>query len=93
MRTRLSAGENPNRKRMACLVTVYDAGPAERRPHDVTAPPGGQHGARTPRPGPKALAKWLVQGSAEDAVWTLAVSGPGAILPLPTWAGAVARRG
>jgi hypothetical protein len=25
MRTRLSAGEKPNRKRMACLVAVYDA--------------------------------------------------------------------
>jgi hypothetical protein len=59
MRTRLSAGEKPNRKRMACLVTVYDAEPAERRPHDVIAPPGGRHGAREPRPGPKARAKWL----------------------------------
>jgi hypothetical protein len=27
MRTRLASGEKPNRKRMACLVTVYDAGP------------------------------------------------------------------
>ena len=32
MRTRLSAGEKPNRKRMAALVTVYDAEPAKRRP-------------------------------------------------------------
>ena len=39
MRTRLPAGEKPNRKRMACLVTVYDAEPAKRRPHDVIAPP------------------------------------------------------
>ena len=31
MRTRLSAGEKPIRKRMACLVTVYDAA-AERQP-------------------------------------------------------------
>jgi hypothetical protein len=59
MRTRLASGEKPNRKRMACLVTVYDAGPAKRRPHDVIAPPGGRHGGREPRPGPKALAKWL----------------------------------
>jgi hypothetical protein len=66
MRTRLSAGEKPNRKRMACLVTVYDAGPAERRPHDVIAPPGGRHGARTPRPGPKALAKWLAGSVRKD---------------------------
>ena len=46
MRTRLAAGEKPNRKRMACLVTVYDAEPAERRPHDVIAPPGGRNGTR-----------------------------------------------
>src|SRR6266566_4361785 len=32
MRTRLTAGEKPNRKRMAALVTVYDAEPAKRRP-------------------------------------------------------------
>src|SRR5712691_6520505 len=40
MRTRLSAGEKPNRKRMACLVTVYDAEPAERRPRGYLAIPG-----------------------------------------------------
>jgi hypothetical protein len=66
MRTRLSAGEKPNRKRMACLVTVYDAEPAERRPHDVIAPPGGRAGAREPRPGPKALAKWLAGSVRRD---------------------------
>jgi hypothetical protein len=66
MRTRLSAGEKPNRKRMACLVTVYDAEPAERRPHDVIAPPGGRRGAREPRPGPKALAKWLAGSVRRD---------------------------
>jgi hypothetical protein len=45
-RTRLSAGEKPNRKRMACLVTVYDAGPAERRPPRPAA------GTAPARPGP-----------------------------------------
>jgi hypothetical protein len=50
MRTRLSSGEKPNRKRMAALVTVYDAEPARRRPHDVIAPPGGRHGTRALRP-------------------------------------------
>ncbi|MGE5291716.1 MAG: hypothetical protein ACM3ML_31870 [Micromonosporaceae bacterium] len=44
MRTRLAAGEKPNRKRMATLACVYDADPAPRRPHDVIAPPGGRHG-------------------------------------------------
>jgi hypothetical protein len=32
MRTRLASGEKPNRKRMAALVTVYDAEPTKRRP-------------------------------------------------------------
>ena len=58
--------EKPNRKRMAALVTVYDAEPAQRRPHDVIAPPGGRHGARGLRPGPKALAKWLAGSVRKD---------------------------
>jgi len=66
MRTRLTAGEKPNRKRMATLVTVYDAEPAKRRPHDVIAPPGGRHGTRALRPGPKALAKWLAGSVRKD---------------------------
>jgi len=66
MRTRLAAGEKPNRKRMAALVTVYDAEPAKRRPHDVIAPPGGRNGSRPPRPGPKALAKWLAGSVRKD---------------------------
>jgi hypothetical protein len=74
MRTRLSAGEKPNRKRMACLVTVYDAGPAERRPHDVIAPPGGRHGSRKPRPGPKALAKWLAGSVRKDPAEVIAAA-------------------
>ena len=59
MRTRLAAGEKPNRKRMATLTCVYDAEPAPRRPHDIIAPPGGRHGSRTLRPRPRATAKWL----------------------------------
>jgi hypothetical protein len=74
MRTRLSAGEKPNRKRMACLVTVYDAEPAERRPHDVIAPPGGRHGSRKPRPGPKALAKWLAGSVRSDPAEVIAAA-------------------
>ena len=64
MRTRLVAGEKPNRKRMATLTCVYDAEPAPRRPHDIIAPPGGRNGSRTLRPRPKATAKWLA-GSVE----------------------------
>jgi len=66
MRTRLTAGEKPNRKRMAALVTVYDAEPAKRRPHDVIAPPGGRNGTRPLRPGPKARAKWLAGSVRKD---------------------------
>jgi hypothetical protein len=40
MRTRLAAGEKPNRKRMATLACVYDAEPSPRRPHDIIALPG-----------------------------------------------------
>ena len=50
MRTRLAAGEKPNRKRMATLVCVYDAGPA---PHDVIAPPAGGTAIARCGPGPK----------------------------------------
>jgi hypothetical protein len=66
-RTRLASGEKANRKRMATLACVYDAEPAERRPHDVISPPGGRTGDRTPRPGPKATAKWLCGSVSEDA--------------------------
>jgi hypothetical protein len=66
MRTRLASGEKPNRKRMATLVTVYDAEPARRRPHDVIAPPGGRNGPRALRPGPKARARWLAGSVRKD---------------------------
>ena len=62
----------PNRKRMATLVTVYDAGPAARRPHDVIAPPGGRHGTRQPRRGPKARGKWLAGSVRCDAAAMIA---------------------
>jgi hypothetical protein len=83
MRTRLTAGEKPNRKRMAALVTVYDAEPAPRRPHDVIAPPGGRAGTRASGPGrrPGQVAGRLgPQGPAEviaaafDEAWA---RGPG----------------
>jgi hypothetical protein len=66
MRTRLASGEKPARKRMATLVTVYDAEPAKRRPHDVIAPPGGRNGSRRLRPGPKARGKWLAGSVRRD---------------------------
>jgi hypothetical protein len=66
MRTRLASGEKPSRKRMATLVTVYDAEPAPRRPHDVIAPPGGRNGDRVLPPGPKACGKWLAGSVRND---------------------------
>jgi hypothetical protein len=74
MRTRLVAGEKPNRKRMATLACVYDAEPAPRRPHDVIAPPGGRHGHRTLRPGPKARAKWLAGSVEHDPAEVIAAA-------------------
>jgi hypothetical protein len=65
-RTRLSTGEKSGRKRMATLAVVHDADPAPRRPHDIIAPPGGRTGQRTPRPGPKARAKWLTASVEHD---------------------------
>jgi hypothetical protein len=74
MRTRLASGEKPNRKRMAALVTVYDAEPARRRPHDVIAPPGGRHGDRELRPGPKARGKWLAGSVRRDPAEVIAAA-------------------
>jgi hypothetical protein len=74
MRTRLAAGEKPNRKRMATLACVYDAEPAPRRPHDVIAPPGGRHGHRTLRPRPKAKAKWLAGSVEHDPAEVIAAA-------------------
>jgi len=66
-RTRLASGEKTCRKRMAALACVYDAAPAQRRPHDVIAVPGGRSGAREIRRGPRAEAKWLTGSVARDA--------------------------
>ena len=74
MRTRLVAGEKPNRKRMATLVCVYDAEPSPRRPHDIIAPPGGRHGHRTLRPRPRATAKWLAGSVQHDPAEMIAAA-------------------
>jgi hypothetical protein len=74
MRTRLTAGEKPNRKRMATLACVYDTDPAPRRPHDVIAPPGGRHGSRKPRPRPRAKAKWLAGSVEHDPAEVIAAA-------------------
>ncbi|MGH3225737.1 MAG: ISKra4 family transposase [Streptosporangiaceae bacterium] len=74
MRTRLVAGEKPNRKRMATLACVYDAEPSPRRPHDIIAPPGGRHGRRALRPRPRAKAKWLAGSVEHDPAEVIAAA-------------------
>jgi hypothetical protein len=74
MRTRLTAGEKPSRKRMATPACVSGAEPAPRRPHDVIAPPGGRRGCRKPRPGPKARAKWLAGSVEHDPAEVIAAA-------------------
>lgn len=65
-------GRNRRAKRMATLGVVYDAEPAPRRPHDVTAVPGGgRSGRRLPRARPNTTRKWLC-GSV--------VTGPGPVI-------------
>jgi len=59
---------------MATLACVYDAEPAPRRPHDVIAPPGGRHGHRKLRPGPKAKAKWLAGSVEHDPAEVIAAA-------------------
>ncbi|MFD5126908.1 ISKra4 family transposase [Streptomyces olindensis] len=74
MRTRLAPGEKPHRKRMATLACVFDADPAHRRPHDIIAPPDGRSRERTPRPGPKASAKWLTGSVVHPPEHTIAAA-------------------
>jgi hypothetical protein len=74
MRTRLAAGEKPNRKRMAILTCVYDAEPSPRRPHDIIAPPGGRDGSRKLPHGPRATAKWLAGSVRKDPADVIAAA-------------------
>ncbi len=74
MRTRLTPGEKPCRKRMATLACVYDTEPSPRRPHDIIAPPGGRHGHRTLRPRPRATAKWLAGSVRHDPAEVIAAA-------------------
>jgi len=74
MRTRLTPGEKPCRKRMATLACAYDTEPSPRRPHDIIAPPGGRHGHRTLRPRPRATAKWLAGSVRHDPAEVIAAA-------------------
>jgi len=63
LQTRLSKGEQPNRKRLATVGAVYDLTPVPRQPTDVLASKAGDD----PPPAPKANAKWVTASVADDA--------------------------
>lgn len=63
LKTRLSKGEQPNRKRLATIGAVYDVTPVPRQPTDVLASKSGD----TPPPAPKAKAKWVTASVIDNA--------------------------
>jgi len=63
LRTRLSKGEQPNRKRMATVGAVYDLEAVPRHPADVLA---SKAGGNAP-PAPKAKSKWVTASVAASA--------------------------
>ncbi len=63
--TRLSKGEKRNRKRMAELGAVYDAGPVSRTAADILPVCDTERAAA--RDGPAAANKWLTASVVEDA--------------------------
>jgi hypothetical protein len=63
LKTRLSKGEQPNRKRLATVGAVYDTTPVPRQPTDVLASKAGDN----PPPAPKAKAKWMTASVADSA--------------------------
>jgi len=62
LKTRLSKGEKPNRKRIAEVGAVYGIEPAPRTPTEVLAP-----ASEKMLPAPRAKHKWLCASVVEDA--------------------------
>jgi hypothetical protein len=62
LKTRLSRGEKPNRKRIAEVGAVYELRPAARTPTEVLAST-----TEKTLPAPKAKRKWLTASVIEDA--------------------------
>jgi hypothetical protein len=62
LKTRLSKGEKPNRKRIAEVGAVYEVTPAPRTPEDVLAATNEKTA-----PAPQAKRKWLTASVVEDA--------------------------
>jgi len=67
LKTRLSRGEKPNRKRIAEVGAVYEITPAPRTPEDVLSST-----AQKTLPAPKAKRKWLTASVIEDAAAVVA---------------------
>ena len=67
--TRLSKGEQGNRKRMAEVGCVYDVEPIPRTPQDILRGPGGKEAAKA---APTARAKWVMASVVEDAAGVVA---------------------
>jgi hypothetical protein len=65
LKTRLSKGEKPNRKRIAEVGAVYDAVPAARTVADVL--PASEQERRDVVAGPTAAGKWLTASVTETA--------------------------
>jgi hypothetical protein len=72
LKTRLSKGEKPNRKRVAEVAAVYDITPVPRSPGDVIALTDVERDAAVDTP--KASAKWLTASIAEDAATVVAAA-------------------
>ena len=64
LQTRLSKGEQSNRKRMAEVGAVYDVAPVPRSAADVLSRPGADEDRP---PAPEAVNKWVTASVAEDA--------------------------
>jgi len=70
LKTRLSKGEKPHRKRLATVGAVYHAAPAARTPADIlTRSDDPSH--PKPRP-PAATNKWLTASVTDDAATVIA---------------------
>jgi hypothetical protein len=67
LKTRLSRGEKPNRKRIAEVGAVYELTPAPRTPAEVLAST-----AEKTLPAPKAKRRWLTASVLEDAAAVVA---------------------
>ena len=63
LKTRLSKGEQPNRKRLATVGAVYDVAPVPRQAGDVLASNTGDN----PPPAPKATVKWVTASVTDSA--------------------------